>query len=499
MAHRLQTVGKVLEGLFRPLLQFVEQFSLAVTSRMHFGRGQRLREQARGLKLVASQTRWSSSFETVDSMLQHWEGIKGFLASESELEGPYSVISNLAEGMERGGEETREQAEAFTTVGRAVWSSIGVVEGPDPLAVWPTVMQLRGTLTSMAQHGEPLVKEAAVAVRAQLVDRSIWDDFGYARELQVLHPERKKGTHTYNDTHTYTHTHHNTQRHPPSITTTSHCCLSPSVYPPDIDSYPRLFSATLRTALRAEWATYMEDEEVMLNAMTVLEWWKAKAHLYCTLAPAAMAALCPCHSAVVESSFSRMTALTMDKRRKQMKVAAKEDRLFVAFNCSGIKPPPHKRKREEPTAAASAAARRLNFDAHDGLEMELGHQEEVVAMQAAQSASYEAELVERVGSGQEGLFWVESIVAYRKGLGYLVRWLGAFPGQQETWEPPENVEGTDCEPQMLEFLKRCDAVCACVCVCVSVCMCAHVLFGHSYFRLRYNRAPHLGGRRRRPG
>ena len=220
MAHRLQTVGKELERHFYDLLRFVEHFSLAVMSNIHFGRGQRLRQRASGLKLVASWTRWSSSFETVDSMLQHWESIARFLHDERQHD-QSSAIHGLWETMRDEGQSLRKQAQAFTEVGREVWSAIGIVEGPDPLQVWPTVMQLRGTLTVMSQsdRAPDLVKEAAKAACAKLTDERIWQDFNYACELQVLHPERKKGVrtftkHTHTASHTASHVTHAQSPHP---------------------------------------------------------------------------------------------------------------------------------------------------------------------------------------------------------------------------------------------------------------------------------------------
>ena len=99
------------------------------------------------------------------------------------------------------------------------------------------------------------------------------------------------------------------------------------------------------------------DEAVPPN-VSLPQWWQARTSLYPSLAHAAMAALCPCHSAVVESSFSRMTGLTMDRRREMMTVRTKEARLFVFYNGGDTRaPPPAKRRRAEPAAGAASAAR----------------------------------------------------------------------------------------------------------------------------------------------
>ena len=63
---------------------------------------------------------------------------------------------------------------------------------------------------SQSDRAPDLVKEAAKAARAKLTDERIWQDFNYARELQVLHPERKKGVSTFTK---HTHIWHHTHRH----------------------------------------------------------------------------------------------------------------------------------------------------------------------------------------------------------------------------------------------------------------------------------------------
>ena len=86
----------------------------------------------------------------------------------------------------------------------------------------------------------------------------------------------------------------------------------------------------------------------------------------------------------------------------------------MAYNMgSNMDPPPPKQKCEEPAGAASAAAHPEDYNATQGLQMELDQQEEIAFMQAEQEASFERQLEQRVEAGNEGLHFAEAILKHR--------------------------------------------------------------------------------------
>lgn len=131
--------------------------------------------------------------------------------------------------------------------------------------------------------------------------KKVKEDFGFLRELQVLHPSRKGGC------------------------------------PQKLSEFNHLFNSSERDRIQGEFANYLrlprQERPDNESVQSLVSWWEGKSTEFGELSKLAIHRLSiPCSVAIVESSQSLFSTLTSNRKRTRMSHEAKRNYMMVSKN-----------------------------------------------------------------------------------------------------------------------------------------------------------------------